>query len=202
VEPEFSLGARLRNLRRERELSQRDLAERAGLSANTVSLIERDEISPSVATLQRLAAAFGVRMAYFFEGPAETKAVLARAGTRPSISGAGVTIEALGARLAEQHIDPFYLTLAPGGNAGSRQVVHTGQELVCCVRGRVQYEVDGTKYDLEPGDFLLFRAELPHYWTNPGRVPAELFLVLGAPEPDGRPVRGHFPGYDSVKDMG
>ena len=63
----LSLGARLRGLRKERALSQRELADLAELSPNAISLIERDEISPSVATLQRLAAALGVKMSYFFE---------------------------------------------------------------------------------------------------------------------------------------
>ncbi len=57
-------------------MSQRDLADLSGLSTNTVSLIERDETSPSVATLQHLAGALGVRMSYFFETPDESSVVL------------------------------------------------------------------------------------------------------------------------------
>lgn len=201
MEPEMSVGPKLRTLRKAHSLSQRDLAELSGLSANTVSLVERDEISPSVATLQHLASALGVRMSYFFEGPEETNVVFSKAGKRPRISTGGVTIEALSGRLSEQKIDPFYLTLAPRGDAGARQVVHGGQELVCCLRGRVEYEVDGTAYSLDPGDFLLFRAELPHYWRNAGEETAELLLVLQAAEPSGQPVRGHFPAYRSVEHL-
>ena len=58
----FSLGARLRNLRKERKLTQRELAIQASISVNAVSLIERNEISPSVATLQSLATALKVKI--------------------------------------------------------------------------------------------------------------------------------------------
>ena len=201
MEPVASVGLKLRTLRKEREMSQRDLAERAGLSANTVSLIEREEISPSVATLQQLAGALGVRMSYFFEDPAETNVAYAKAGMRPRMVSGGVTIEAMAVRLHEQQMDPFYLTLAPHADAGARQVVHTGQEFVCCLRGLVAYEVAGTTYNLEPGDFLLFRAELPHYWCNTGEEIAELLLVLQASEPIGQPVRGHFPDHASVEHL-
>ena len=54
MEGTFSLGKKLRQLRNERNISQRDLARMAGLSPNSISLIERDETSPSVATLQSL----------------------------------------------------------------------------------------------------------------------------------------------------
>ena len=62
-----SLGIRLRNLRAARKISQRKLAQMAGISPNSISLIEREEISPSVATLQNLATALNIRMSYFFE---------------------------------------------------------------------------------------------------------------------------------------
>ena len=44
---EESLGNRLRELRRQQGLSLRALAEKSGLSANTLSLIENGKTSPS-----------------------------------------------------------------------------------------------------------------------------------------------------------
>lgn len=197
-ENELSIGSRLRGLRKERELSQRGLAELAALSPNAISLIERDEISPSVATLQRLAAALGVKMSYFFEADTRARTLHVRAGERPAIRGAGLTIEGLGARLDGQQMEPFYITLAPHADIGTGQVVHAGHEFVCVVAGRVDYEIDGAIYALEPGDFLLFEAGLPHRWSNPGDEPATLVLVLQAPEDIQEPARRHFSDYPSV----
>jgi transcriptional regulator with XRE-family HTH domain len=193
----LTLGSRLRALRQERALPQRALAERAGVSPNAISLIERDEISPSVATLQRLAAALGVRMSYFFDASTEASVVYSRAGTRTQVAGGGLIIEGIGARLRNQQLEPFHLTLAPNADAGEH-VVHTGQEFVCCYRGYVEYEIDGTTYMLTAGDFLLFEASLPHYWRNPTEETAELILILQAPEPSSDLARRHFARYPSV----
>ncbi len=198
----FSLGARLRGLRKERELSQRGLAELAGLSPNAISLIEREEISPSVATLQRLAGALGVKMSYFFETETLARVLRVRSGERPVIRGAGLTIEGLGARLADQQMEPFLITLAPHADMGTGQVVHAGHEFVCCLAGHVQYEIDGALYLLEPGDFLLFEADLPHCWGNPGDEVARLLLVLQAPDGVQEPARRHFSDYPSVTHLG
>lgn len=198
----FSLGARLRGLRKERELSQRGLAELAGLSPNAISLIEREEISPSVATLQRLAGALGVKMSYFFETETLARVLRVRSGERPVIRGAGLTIEGLGARLADQQMEPFLITLAPRADMGTGQVVHAGHEFVCCLAGHVQYEIDGALYLLEPGDFLLFEADLPHCWGNPGDEVARLLLVLQAPDGVQEPARRHFSDYPSVTHLG
>jgi transcriptional regulator with XRE-family HTH domain len=195
---DFSLGARLRGLRKERALSQRELADLADLSPNAISLIERDEISPSVATLQRLAGALGVKMSYFFESTTVAHVLHFRPNQRPVIRGAGLTIEGLGARLDGQQMEPFYITLASHADMGTGQVVHTGHEFVCCLAGLVRYEIDGTAYALEPGDFLLFEANLPHRWGNPGDAEARLLLVLQAPDDVQEPARRHFSGHPSV----
>jgi transcriptional regulator with XRE-family HTH domain len=193
-----SIGHRLRILRQERELSQRALAEQASVSPNAISLIERDEISPSVSTLQRLATALGVKMSYFFDDATVAKVVHSRAGTRAQVAAGGVTIEGLGARLRDQQLEPFHLILAPHADAGDHQVAHTGQEFVCCYRGCVEYEIDGTTYLLNAGDYLLFEADLPHYWRNPAEETAELLLILRAPEPPEDLARRHFAKHPSV----
>jgi HTH-type transcriptional regulator, repressor for puuD len=189
-------------LRKERGLSQREVAERAGLSPNAVSLVERDEISPSVATLQCLARALSVRMSYFFDGPDEASVVCAKAGVRPRIISEGVTIEGIGLRLPDQQVEPFYLTLAPHADCGRTQVAHVGQELVCCLCGHVEYGVDGVFYELDPGDLLLFNAELPHCWRNTTDETAQLLLVLQSSAPAGNLARRHFVGHPSVARIG
>ena len=197
-----SLGARVRAVRKERDLSQRGLAELAGLSPNAISLIERDEISPSVATLQRLAGALKVRMGYFFDSPAGARVIHARSGCRPEITNKGVTIQALGLRLEGQQMEPFIISAEPLTDSGKDAVVHTGHELVFCLAGRVDYEIEGAVYTLWPGDQLLFEARLPHRWENPGPGRAEMLIVFQAADGPQDPVRRHFTDLPSVADLG
>lgn len=198
----FSLGSKLRTLRKERDLTQRDLASQAGVSANAISLIERDEISPSVATLQRLAAALNVKMSYFFdEEGGQTDIVHVKAGERSSIQSKGVVIDSAGERLRGQELEPFVITLAPGSGSGERPVIHSGHEFVYCLRGAVEYDIDGSVYLLNEGDLLLFEAQLPHQWRNPTLEGAALLLILQTPDESSEPVRRHFSSYPSLTHM-
>lgn len=63
MEPEVAFGVVLRALRRERQLSQEDLALEAGLQRNYVSLLERGLNSASLKTLFKLAKALDVSAA-------------------------------------------------------------------------------------------------------------------------------------------
>ncbi|NJN97833.1 MAG: cupin domain-containing protein [Anaerolineales bacterium] len=199
-----SVGVKVRELRKERHLSQRDLACQAGLSPNAISLIERDEISPSVATLQRLAVALQIKMSYFFEEDEDDLTVIhVKASDRPALTSKGLLIAALGRRLHNQEMEPFFVSLAPEAESGRHPVIHSGHEFVCCLNGTVEYEIDGTVYKLQAGDFLLFEAELPHHWRNPSSAEqAELLLILQSSHGSNEPIRRHFSSHPSVLHIG
>ena len=196
------LGSRLRAVRKERSLTQRALADRAGVSSNAISLIERGEISPSVSTLQNLATALQVKMSYFFDEDVQTDILHVKASERPALESKEVIIEGLGKRLNGQEMEPFFVSLAPDSEGGGRQVIHPGHEFVYCVRGRVAYEIDGTVYVLSEGESLLFEAQLPHHWRNPTGETAELLLILQISDGSNEAVRRHFPSYPSVTHVG
>jgi transcriptional regulator with XRE-family HTH domain len=199
----FSLGAKLRQLRSERNISQRDLARLAGLSPNSISLIERDETSPSVATLQSLATALNIRMSYFFEEETPSSVLHIKSGTRPKVETQGVVIEGMGKNLPFQELEPFVMTLAPHVECcGERQVVHTGHEFIYCMEGGIEYLVDGKTYLIETGDILIFEATLPHLWRNPFDVEARFILVLQTPNTSREPVQRHFSSHPSVTHIG
>ena len=199
----FSLGEKLRQLRSERNISQRDLARMAGLSPNSISLIERDETSPSVATLQSLASALNIRMSYFFEEEIPVSVLHIQAGMRPKIESEGVVIEGMGRTMPSQEIEPFSITLGPrAGSGGERQVVHAGHEFVYCLQGKIEYVIDGKVYRLEVGDILIFEATLPHLWRNPFDDEAKFILVLQTSNASREPVQRHFSGMPSVNHIG
>jgi transcriptional regulator with XRE-family HTH domain len=62
-----ALGQTIRRLRRQADLTQEELAERAGLSANYVGQIERGEKNPGALALFALARGLGVRPAKLLE---------------------------------------------------------------------------------------------------------------------------------------
>lgn len=203
MESSFSLGEKLRQLRNERNISQRDLARLAELSPNSISLIERNETSPSVATLQSLATALNIHMSYFFEEETPTSALHIEPGLRPKITSEGVTIEGVGKTLPSQELEPFLIMLEPkAGSGGERQVVHTGHEFVYCLQGKVEYVIDGKVYLVKAGDMLIFEATLPHLWRNPFDNEAKFVLVLQTPNASREPVQRHFSSHPSVKHIG
>ena len=60
MDMEKRLGRRIRELRKERRMSQTELAEKAGVALMTISRLERGEHDPHMKTLWRIARSLGV----------------------------------------------------------------------------------------------------------------------------------------------
>ena len=71
--PAPPFGQKVAALRKERGLSQAELAQRLGVSLEMVDYYERRARNPSTETIQRVAAGLGVEPALFLEGKTSEK---------------------------------------------------------------------------------------------------------------------------------
>lgn len=187
----LDVGTKLRTWRQQRDLSIRALADLCSISPNTISLIERGVTSPSVATLHQLATALQVPITSFFEEQREpTRVILSRPGERAFSGNAGLVLENLGSGLEGQLLEPFLVTLQPGADSGQQVMIHEGHEFVYCLRGALEYEIEGSTLRLADGESLLFEAPLPHRWRNPGSEEA-VFLLIFQSSRRGESVQQH-----------
>jgi transcriptional regulator with XRE-family HTH domain/predicted Fe-Mo cluster-binding NifX family protein len=190
---EILVGRRLRDLRTQRGFSLRALADRSGLNVNTLSLVENGRSSPSVSTLQQLALALDVPISSFFEmEPVQKRVVFTPVEQRPKASFGSTRMYNLGKDLASNIVQPFVITLEPGMGSGDRMIVHTGHEFVYCLSGVITYLIDQEKFELKPGDSLLFEAHLPHCWENKGSNTVEILLILYPSDEREEPGGRHF----------
>lgn len=195
------VGQRLRALREERNVSMRSLARRSGLSANALSMIERGLTSPSVSTLTKLANALEVPiMAFFRQEPERQRIVFRKSNERNRVLFPRGYWEGLGGEYFSGRIEAFLLTLEPGGSSGPHGMIHTGHEFVFCMHGQLEYDVDGQVYKLEPGDSLIFAAQLNHRWRNAGDSVVNAIMLISGFEESERPLEFHMASSASKSD--
>jgi len=174
-----NVGTRLRELRIERNTSMRSLSRESGLSTNALSMIERNLVSPSVSTLYKIAGALGVPVSAFFRvDPQRKNIVFSKADEHNRISFLRGIWEGLGGEKFLGGVEPFILTLEPGGNSGKFTMAHSGQEFVLCLEGEIEYEVETERFLLEKGDNLIFNSNLRHRWRNPGKKISKVLIII------------------------
>src|SRR3990172_4287777 len=105
---EINVGRRLRELRIARGFSIRALAQKSGLNVNTLSFIENGKTSPSVSTLQLVAAALELPINAFFEVKTHPQSIVyQKAEDRRSAAFTHGTLADLGAGFTRPGLEPF-----------------------------------------------------------------------------------------------
>ncbi len=62
----MDVGERLQSIRKLKGLSQRELAKRAGVTNSTISMIEKNSVSPSISSLRKVLGGIPMSMVEFF----------------------------------------------------------------------------------------------------------------------------------------
>jgi transcriptional regulator with XRE-family HTH domain len=181
----MSLGQRIKALRAERALQQRQLAEKAGLTPSLVSQIESGRLTPSLHTLGKIAAALGVSIASLFEQGPEGRLHIGRKSDYPVVSFDGSTEKwhVLGAGLFRGKIRAVVSTLGPRsqGVKTEKVILEPGQmKLFYVLEGKVALHYNGERHELAVGDSAYLDGGTPHGWENLGTRPAKaLWVILG-----------------------
>jgi DNA-binding transcriptional MerR regulator/quercetin dioxygenase-like cupin family protein len=178
VTPPRSVGQTIRDLRRHRGMSLRDAAEATGLSPSYISSLERDAAAPSIASLQKLGAAYETNAITLMSGSYEAPdSPVVRADERRVLDNPdrGVKIEDLST--ANSNLEPLIFTFQPGcGSDGA--ISHEGEEFLLVMTGRLHLCLDGSdEYLLDPGDSMSYRSERAHQFGNPGDIPSTVLWI-------------------------
>jgi transcriptional regulator with XRE-family HTH domain len=179
------LGARLRHAREQSRMSLSDVAERAKLSKAFISRVERDETSPSVASLVALCEAISLPLDELFATPAAT---LIRAADRTTRTLPGEAVrDTLITPPHERHVTVLETLAAPGGSGGADLYTLRSQCEVCYVlEGAIEIDVETATFRLDVGDALTFGAAVPHTWRNVARSSSRVLWILAPALPDPR----------------
>ncbi|MER8772192.1 cupin domain-containing protein [Mesorhizobium sp. M0960] len=177
------IGSKLRELRRRRDLSGRELAARSGISHSTISLIERDRMSPSIDTLGAVLDALGTTLPGFFAdlqsglpySPFYPSADLAEIGKISSIS-----YRVIGLDHPNRQLLVLHERYAPGADSGE-EFSHAAQEGGMILTGMVEVTVGDQKKILKAGDGYYFDSRLPHRFRNVHEGHSEILSAITPP---------------------
>lgn len=163
---DFDVGARLRAVRDMSGLSQRQLAKRAGVTNGTISLIEQNKNSPSVAMLRKVLEGIPMSLAEFFTidlPPREQ--VFFRKDELLTISDGPLCYRQVG-DMRDRSLQVLHERYAPGADSGKTMLRHDSEEGGIIIQGRIELTVGDQVAVLEPGDAYLFDSRIPHRFRN------------------------------------
>lgn len=162
---DVKIGARLRAARLARGLTLEAVGAAAGISQGFVSKLERDQVSPSVASLVAICEAVGLKVGELFEPP-PSQIVRAGHGAPINFGGEGAE-EFLLTPGTQNEVDVIHSIIEPGGTAGDDLYsLDCEVEFVYVLDGRITVILGDDEHELATGDSMTFRGRDPHAWRN------------------------------------
>lgn len=162
------IGVTLKNLRKERKMTLKELAEQTDVSISFLSQVERGKSSVTLESLRKIADALNVDPSLFFAN--ETEEIDWAARLEPFY------YKDLSHGIKEANFVPMLVTLKPGDSKGNA-FAHSGYEFLFVVDGLLTVEVDGERLELSPQQSTMFDARKKHYWFNLTEQDVRFLLV-------------------------
>ncbi len=178
------IALRVREFRLAKGISLAELARLASISKAMLSKIENAQTSSSLSSLARLADALAVPVTALFRGvDAEREAVFTPAGHGAQIvrrgSNVGHRYQMLGSLRGEhKRIEPLLVTLTEASEVFPL-FQHAGTEFLYMLEGVLVYGHGDARYELHPGDSLVFDGEGPHGPVELIQLPIRFLTVTG-----------------------
>lgn len=166
----MDVGNRLRAVRKSVGFSQRELAKRAGVTNSTISMIEKNSVSPSVSSLKKVLSGIPMSLMEFFDSDDSAKLevpVVYKAEDFLDSSVNEIEWKLLGKSFPNRQMSFLVEKLPSGSDTGADMYMHDGEEAGYVLSGKFELTVDGAVYLLEAGQGYYFDSRKEHRFRNP-----------------------------------
>jgi len=176
------IGQRLKSIRTQLNLSQRQLARQSGVANATISQVEAGKLNPTVGMLKKVLDGIPVSLGEFFGDEFEARdRVFFRAEELTEIADGGVSFRQVGGNLANRAIQFIKECYQPGSGTGKHAITHEGEECGIILSGRLEVTVGDETSILGKGDAYYFKSSQPHQFRNTGSETCELISACTPP---------------------
>lgn len=175
----MDIGAKLKELRILKGLTQEELADRAELSKGFISQLERDLTSPSIATLMDILQCLGTSIGEFFNETPEEQIVFGKLDYfEKHDAELKNEIKWIIPNAQKNMMEPILLTLEAGGGTYPDNP-HEGEEFGYVLQGNVSIHIGSKTYKAKKGESFYFVSDKKHYLSS--KAGAVLIWVSSPP---------------------
>jgi transcriptional regulator with XRE-family HTH domain len=173
-----NVAANLKELRKRRQLTLEELAERSGVSRSMLGEIERGRTTPTITVLWKIAQALKTPLTTLIGSREDSFTVVREADRVPFNEEAGHAIASIFPYYEPHRLEVLAIDLATGAaldNAGHMKGV---EEYLFVLEGAVEITVQREKIALRARDSIRFAADTAHRIENAAAVTARLLNII------------------------
>lgn len=175
----MNIGAKIKQMRNQKGLTQTELADRCELTKGYISQLENNLNSPSITTLTDILSALGSNLAEFFSEEKEEKIVFTKEEFIEKDTD-GVFWKWLIPNAQKNLLEPVLVELAVDAPA-THDIPHEGEEFGYVLEGKISIALGNKHYTCKKGEAFYYTAAKPHSISNKGKTKAKFIWISTPP---------------------
>lgn len=178
----MDIGGKIRQIRTEKNLTIKQLAELVNCTSSLISQIERGKADPSISTLKKIASALNANIVDFFMTATADDDIVTRVKERVDmqLKHWDTKIQSLIKRLGNKKMQPFYTVIKPGGGSHG-MYTHEGEEFGIVLKGELELIINDKVHLVRENESFYFSSQVPHTWGNRTKEDATVVWVITPP---------------------
>ncbi|NQY63813.1 MAG: cupin domain-containing protein [Alteromonadaceae bacterium] len=165
----MDVGKKLKSIRLRRNISQRELAKRAGVTNSTISMIEKNSVSPSISSLKKVLNGIPLSLVEFFSDDFDSEKnqqVVYKQEELMDISTGDVHMHLVGKSFPRRQMTFLIETYPPGADTGMEMLQNDSEEGGYVIEGKIELTVGDEVFILNANDSYYFDNNKQHRFKN------------------------------------
>jgi transcriptional regulator with XRE-family HTH domain len=181
------IGDKIREIRKHKGLTLNELAISTGFTASYISQLERNVIDPSISALRKIASALEVPIYRFIDDDDNKQSVLIKADKRQKLwlPDSSIIYEFLTPMASTAsscpNLEIIYFRLNAESWSREEYSYHKAEECIFVIKGSLIVDLEAEKYELEEGDSVYIKENVPHKIYNPRKTETRGILCITPP---------------------
>lgn len=164
-----SVSQKIRRIRREKNITLKELSGKTDLSVSFLSQFERETSSITLVSLKKIAQALNITMKELFDDePDEHASFVHRDSDGSGLMGLEkkyASYERLSGRFEGRKMESLLLRMEPL-RSDFKPCTHEGEEFIYILKGTARFTVDGREYVVGEGESIHYPSTLLHSIVN------------------------------------
>lgn len=177
-----NLGQRIRTLRKKRNITLVDMAEKTGVAQATLSRIETGSMTGTVESHEKISEVLGIGLAELYTGVDrryEEIEHIDHSAPRPvAHQSSAFKLELLTQESSRKKITPMLITIQAESEVPQEKSERGVEKFFYVLEGNVSVQVENESFELKEQETLYFDASLPHTIKNPHQGRAKLLVAV------------------------
>ncbi len=176
----MNIGHKIKQLRKQKNLTLEELASRCELTKGFLSQLERDLSSPSIATLNDILEALGSSLPEFFSEENVSDKVVFKKNDFFEDEKENYSVTWIVPNSQKNEMEPILLTI-PSNGESFEMAPHSGEEFGYVLEGSVILEMGSKSYSVKRGETFYLHGKEFHKIKNDNKKPAKILWVSTPP---------------------